>query len=346
MTCRAAFARLSSSWFAADDPSGTADAGAVSHPASDHFDGKRFFNPHIVGREKGIGDVWRWIMERKPVKWPAWVENGNWPLPNPVPADAISVTFIGHACFLIGIGGRWFITDPVYADRASPVPFAGPKRVRAPGLAFDDLPRLDGVLVSHNHYDHLDRAALRELDRRFQAPVVTSLGNRALIAACGPEVVTELDWWQSHPVGGVEITYVPAQHFAARGPFDRNATLWGGFVLRAQGRTVYFCGDSGYCPHFLEIGARFPGIDLSLLPIGAYEPRWFMRQMHMDPADAVQAHLDLGSRRSIGMHYGTFAGLTDEGIDDPVNALATARAAHGLEEADFGTLEVGRTRVV
>ncbi|MFV3126585.1 MBL fold metallo-hydrolase [Niveispirillum sp. KHB5.9] len=319
---------------------------ATRYPVSDHCDGRRFFNPHVVGQEKGLGDLWRWMTGRKPIPWPDRLENQSWPRPEPVAADAISVTFIGHACFLIGIGGRWFITDPVYGNRASPFAFAGPKRVRAPGLGFDDLPGLDGILVSHNHYDHLDLASLRELDRRFQAPVVTSLGNAALIGGAGPRVVTELDWWQSHHLGGVEITYVPAQHFAARGLFDRNATLWGGFVLRANGRSLYFCGDSGYCPHFREIGERFPGIDLSLLPIGAYEPRWFMHIMHMNPEEAVQAHLDLGSRRSIGMHYGTFAGLTDEGIDDPVTALAAARAAHGLGQGDFGTLAVGRTLVL
>lgn len=345
MTRRAALASLAGTFLAGCAAARTAGAESP-YPISDHFDGKRFFNPHVVGQEKGFGDLWRWMTNRQQIPWPVWVENQTWPKPAPVALDALSVTFIGHASFLIGIGGRWFITDPVYSDRASPFSFAGPKRVRAPGLSLDELPKLDGILVSHNHYDHLDRDTLRELDRRFQAPVVTSLGNAGLIGGAGPRVVTELDWWQSHSIGGVEITYVPAQHFAARGLFDRNTTLWGGFVLRAQGRTLYFSGDSGYCPHFKEIGERFPGIDLSLLPIGAYEPRWFMRIQHMNPEEAVQAHLDLGTRRSIGMHYGTFAGLTDEGIDDPVTALAAACTTHGLGEGDFGTLEVGRTLVV
>lgn len=341
MTRRAALAGLAAASLL---PMGAARAAA--HPPSDHYDGKHFFNPGVAERGKSLGDLWRWMRERQPTPWPDWIDNQPWPKPGPVAETALSVSFIGHACFLIGIGGRWFITDPVYADRASPVPFAGPKRVRAPGLSFDDLPALDGILVSHNHYDHLDRASLRELNRRFQAPVVTSLGNSTLIRASGPQQVTELDWWQSHPVAGVAITYVPAQHFSARGLFDRNATLWGGFVLQAAGRTLYFCGDSGYCPHFREIGQRFPGIDLSLLPIGAYEPRWFMRTQHVNPEEAVQAHLDLGSRRSIGMHFGTFAGLTDEGIDDPVIALAAARQAKGLGEQDFGVLAVGQTLVL
>jgi L-ascorbate metabolism protein UlaG (beta-lactamase superfamily) len=341
MTRRAALAGLATSLTAV----GMARA-ATPYPLSDHYDGKRFFNTGGVETNKGLGALLRWQRERNPTPWPDWVENKPWPKPQPVGQGDISVTFIGHACFLIGMGGRWFITDPVYAERASPVSFAGPKRVRAPGLAFDDLPRLDGILVSHNHYDHLDRDSLRELHRRFQAPVVTSLGNKPLIRASGPQVVTELDWWQVHMLAGVEITYVPAQHFSARGPFDRNATLWGGFVLRAGGRTLYFCADSGYCPHFREIGRRFPGIDLSLIPIGAYEPRWFMQAMHVNPEEAVQVHLDVGSRRSIGMHFGTFAGLTDEGIDDPVTALAAARAAHGLTEQDFGTLDFGQTLVI
>lgn len=319
-----------------------ADAATV-YPLSDHYDGSRFFNPHIVGQEKGFGEVVRWMLNRDRKPWPKQVENKPWPKPPQASADQIAVTFIGHACFLIQIGGRCFITDPVFSDRASPFSFAGPKRVRAPGLAFDDLPRLDGILVSHNHYDHLDKASLRELNRRFQAPVVTSLGNRSLIRNAGPQAVTELDWWQSHVLAGVEITYVPAQHFAARTPFDRNQTLWGGFVLQAQGRTVYFAADTGYCPHFKEIGARFPGIDLSLLPIGAYEPRWFMQLMHMNPDDAVRAHLDLGTARSIGMHFGTFADLTDEAIGDPVSDLATARDRHGLTVSQFDTLDIGQS---
>lgn len=314
-------------------------------PVSDHFDGSRFFNPHVES-EHGFGDALRWMVNRKSTPWPDWIENKPWPKPGPVPADAISVTFIGHASFLIGIGGRWFITDPVYADRASPVSFAGPKRVRAPGLTLDDLPRLDGILVSHNHYDHLDKAALGELHRRFAAPVVTALGNRELILGAGPREVTALDWWQDHRIADVDITYVPAQHFAARTPFDRNKALWGGFVLRAGGRTVYFCGDSGYCPHFKEIGQRFPGIDLALMPIGAYEPRWFMHAAHMNPADSVQAHLDVGAQRSIGMHFGTFAGLTDEGIDAPVQDLAVARAERGLADDAFTTLDIGQTLVL
>lgn len=341
---RAALSSLAATILLAPWIGGAARA-RTSYPTSDHFDGKRFFNPHM-GEDHGFGAALRWMVNRKSTPWPDWIENKPWPKPGPVAPDAISISFIGHACFLIGIGGRWFITDPVYGERASPVSFAGPKRVRAPGLAFDDLPRLDGILVSHNHYDHLEKAALGELHRRFQAPVVTSLGNGNLIGSAGPRQVTELDWWQSHRIGDVEITYVPAQHFAARTPFDRNRTLWGGFVLQAAGRTVYFSGDSGYCPYFQQIGARFPGIDLSLLPIGAYEPRWFMRPMHMNPADAVQAHLDLGTARSIGMHFGTFAGLTDEGIDAPVTALADARREHGLDEEAFTTLDVGQTRVM
>ncbi|WP_236024651.1 MBL fold metallo-hydrolase [Arenibaculum pallidiluteum] len=319
-------------------PAGTASA------VSDHFDGTRFRNLYAPA-DKGFGDLLRWRLTSQPVPWPERVENAAYAVPNRVSRGQVAVTFVGHASFLVQVGGVAILTDPVWSERASPFSFVGPLRVRDPGQPLAALPGVELLLVSHNHYDHLDLATLREVQARWAPPTVTGLGNAPLLAEAGI-AATELDWWQSVEVAGTRITYVPAQHFSARGLFDRNRALWGGFVVEADGATVYFAGDSGYCPHFAEIGQRFPRIDLALLPIGAYEPRWFMTAAHMNPDEAVQAHLDLGGPTSIGMHFGTFRGLTDEAIDAPVHDLAAARAARGVAEASFGVLDFGETRIV
>jgi len=180
--------------------------------------------------------------------------------------------------------------------------------------------------------------------RRWNPPTATGLGNARHLAKAGIRGARELDWWEEARFGPLRVTYVPAQHFSARTPWDRNRSLWGGFVVEAEdGASVYFAADSGWCPYFAEIGARFPRLDLALLPIGAYEPRWFMRTQHMDPEEAVQAHLAVGARRSLGMHFGTFAGLTDEAIGAPLEALAAAKALHGVPAEAFTTLPFGGT---
>jgi L-ascorbate metabolism protein UlaG (beta-lactamase superfamily) len=189
----------------------------------------------------------------------------------------------------------------------------------------------------------MDLPTLRQIRSRWAPRVATGLGNARHLAKAGIRAATELDWWQSTELAGASVTYVPSQHFSARGPHDRNRSLWGGFVVEAGGMTVYFAGDSGYSPDFAEIGRRFPDIDLALLPIGAYEPRWFMRPQHMNPEEAVQAHLDLRPRRGIGMHFGTFQ-LTDEAIDAPVQALREAREQAGLAQDEFDVLAFGETR--
>jgi L-ascorbate metabolism protein UlaG (beta-lactamase superfamily) len=256
----------------------------------------------------------------------------------------VAVTFIGHSTFLLQLPGLNILTDPVFASRAGPFGLLGPKRVRPPALRLGELPRIDVVVLSHNHYDHLDLAALRWLARRHRPVVVTTLGNQAWLAARGVDRVKEFDWWQAGdatPELGVVCT--PAQHFAARTPWDRNHTLWGGFFLRTPAGSIYFAGDSGWAPLFAEINRRLGAPDLALIPIGAYEPRWFMEPVHMNPAEAVQAHLALGARRSLGMHFGTFQ-LTDEAIDAPVRGLAKAAAAAGLGGGDFSVLDFGATR--
>jgi L-ascorbate metabolism protein UlaG (beta-lactamase superfamily) len=255
--------------------------------------------------------------------------------------DAVAmVTYIGHSTFLIQTAAGNVLTDPIYSDRAGPLNLVGPRRVRPPAVRFDDLPPIALVLVSHNHYDHLDSATLARIARRFDPLVLTPSGNGSLLRRAGLGRVEELDWWQSSHTAPFHVTVTPAQHFSARTPFDRNRALWGGFVFEAGPARLYFAGDTGYGPMFRDIGRRLGPIDVALLPIGAYEPRWFMGVVHMNPAEAVQAHLDLGARQSVAMHYGTFR-LTAEGIDDPVRALEAARREREIAPDQFHALDFG-----
>ena len=275
--------------------------------ASDHFDGKRFFN-HAPG-VKGGGDFLKWTLTRQPGRWRKWVDAPPGEKP-PQRVDDLRVTFINHATTLIQIDGINILTDPIWSDRTSPVSFAGPRRHRPPGIRFDDLPPIDLVLVSHNHYDHLDVPTLR----RLNAPrIVTPLGNRSLMARYGIRGAIELDWWQQDG----NISVVPARHFSARAMSDRNRNLWGGFVISSKRGNVYFAGDTGWGEHFAEIGRRFAPIRLAMLPIGAYLPRWFMCPVHIEPAEAVEAHRVLGAASAIPIHYGTFA-LGDDGEEEPL----------------------------
>jgi len=273
--------------------------------------------------------------------WPARIDE---PPQRPLPLESALavVTFIGHATFLIQTAAGNILTDPMYSQRAGPMGVLGPRRVRQPGVRFDDLPAISMVLLSHNHYDHCDLPTLRTLARRFDPVVITPLGNAALVRSTGIRRVEEIDWWQDATVAALPVTLTPAQHFSARGPFDRNRALWGGFKLIIGGAHVFFAGDSGYAPFFREIRQRLGPIDLALLPIGAYEPRWFMQAVHMNPAEAVQAHLDLEASESVGMHFGTFQ-LTAEGIDEPERALDEARRASHIPPSRFRTLRFGES---
>jgi L-ascorbate metabolism protein UlaG (beta-lactamase superfamily) len=252
------------------------------------------------------------------------------------------VTFIGHATFLIQTAAGNILTDPMYSQRAGPLNVLGPRRVRQPAVRFDDPPAISMVLLSHNHYDHCDLRTLRRLAQRFDPAVITPLGNGPLVRSCGVRQVEELDWWQAAKTSALPVTLIPAQHFSARSPFDRNRALWGGFVLVVDGAHILFAGDSAYAPFFRDVRQRLGPIALALLPIGAYEPRWFMRPVHMNPAEAVQVHLDLEASESIGMHFGTFR-LTTEGIDEPLRALDEARRARNITPSRFRTLAFGES---
>lgn len=318
--------------------------------ASDHCDGRRFFNPGVA-LEKGLGDFLRWRLSRRPAPWPDWIADEDPPLPQSLRPGEVAATYIGQATLLLRFPGLAVLTDPIFSERASPVGWMGPKRVRAPAIALDDLPPIDAVLLSHNHYDHMDVPSLRRISDRWNPPIVTGIGNGAYLAARGLTNVIELDWWErTAPLPGLDIVYVPAQHWSRRRPWDTNRMLWGGHVVEAGGARVYFAGDTGYPARFSDIARRLGPPDVALLPIGAYEPRWFMAPQHMNPDEAVRAHLDLGARLSVAIHFGTFA-LTDEAIDAPTRALAEARREFDVSEAAFRipafgeTIAVARNRV-
>ena len=317
----------------------------ISYPLSDHYDGRRFFNPGVTRSSRGLLQVLRWRLHDERPAWPTAVSDGLVypPPPDTVPEGFVAITFINHASFLIRFPGAVILTDPIFSERCSPVSWAGPKRVRPPGIPLQDLPRPDIVLLSHNHYDHMDLPSLREIHRRHAPIFVTTLGNANVIRHLGISA-TELDWWQDVTLGSLRITATPARHFSARTPFDRNRALWAGFMMRADASQILFAGNSATGSHWQDIRSRLGAPGVALLPIGAYEPRWFMAAAHMNPAEAVQAHLDLGARRSVGMHFGTFH-LTDEAIDAPLVALAEARALAGLQEEQFGVQGFGETRV-
>ncbi len=306
---------------------------------SDHFDGRRFFNPTGPAQQP-FSAVPRMLLERG-TRWPARVDEPP-QLPAALNGGTAVVTFIGHATFLIQTAAGNVLTDPMYSQRAGPMDLLGPRRARQPGVRFDDLPPIAMVLLSHNHYDHCDRLTLRNLAKRFDPIVVTPLGNAPLVRSTGMRRVEELDWWQDARASPLPIVLTPAHHFSARTPFDRNRALWGGFMLTVGGLRILFAGDSAYAPLFTDIRTRLGAPDLALLPIGAYEPRWFMQAVHMDPAESVQAHLDLQARASIAMHFGTFQ-LTKEGIDEPARALDEACRGRRVPRPQFRTLAFGES---
>jgi len=314
--------------------------GLARYPVSDHCDGERFFNPHDNARP--LGDVIKWMRTRRQTPWPSRVPIApQGPPPARVEPGRVAVTFIGHSTFLIRTASTIIVTDPVFTSHAGPFGRLGPRRVRPPAIAPSALPPVDIVLVSHNHYDHLQPSSLRLF--ADNATYIAPLGVSRQMMCRGR--IHELDWWGTVTIGDVEITCVPAQHFSARTPWDRNRTLWCGYVVRVDHLSIYFAGDSGYSPQFKQIGDRCHSIDVALLPFGAYEPRWFMAPVHMNPEEAVRAHLDIRPRLSIGMHFGTFQ-LTDEGIDEPVRALEKAREACGVGADAFRVLEFGESVVV
>jgi L-ascorbate metabolism protein UlaG (beta-lactamase superfamily) len=293
----------------------------TSHPAfPKHFDGRRFYNPDAP-QARGLLDLLRWKLTGRPERSPSFISDVELSIPpRRVEGNGIRVTLVNHSTVLLQQRGSNILTDPIWSERASPVSWAGPRRRRKPGISWEDLPPIDTVLLSHNHYDHLDLPTLRRLAARGDSTfIVPARGSRLLRGEkIGP--VHELDWGESLSLPKVTIHCVPALHFSRRGITDGNTTLWCGYVIECRERLVYFAGDTAFGPHFAQIREKFGSPRLALLPIGAYEPRWFMSPVHMGPDEAVRAHEILAAKTSIAIHHGTFQ-LSDEGLDTPRKQL-------------------------
>jgi L-ascorbate metabolism protein UlaG (beta-lactamase superfamily) len=287
----------------------------MSEPAfARHFNSSRFYNPNGV-QARGLADVLRWKLSSRPEPSPRFVSDVNQSIPpRHVEKDKLLATLVNHSTVLLQQGATNILTDPIWSERTSPVSWAGPRRHRKPGMRMEDLPDIDLVLISHNHYDHLDLPTLRRLAARGNSTFIAPRGVGKLLRSAKIGPVHELDWGEEWTNGATTVSSVPALHFSGRGLSDRNKTLWCGYVIGSGKGVVYFAADTAFGDHFAQIRAKFGSPRLALLPIGAYKPRWFMSSVHMSPEEAIEAHRIVGSATSIGIHHGTFQ-LADDGID-------------------------------
>jgi N-acyl-phosphatidylethanolamine-hydrolysing phospholipase D len=329
-------------------------------PPSHHKPGGGFRNPWPGSVEHGLGGVLKWLVGRARNGTFGFRVRGTPPIslaPSPVAAQPDSgecrLTWIGHSTFLVQVGGLNVLTDPVFAERASPVRFAGPQRLAPPGLGIDSLPPIDLVLQSHDHYDHLDVDAIRVLARRSASTVwCAPLGVASRLRGLGVRRIAECDWLATaEPVSGARVACIPARHFSGRSLRERDATLWCGWTLSAGTRRVYFVGDSAFHPDFASIGEREGPFDAVLMPIGAYDPRWFMSAVHMNPEEAVAAFMALRSTHPAhpcvmaAMHWGTFV-LSDEPVDEPPRRARVAWKSNGLDDDALWVFAPGETKVL
>lgn len=313
-------------------------------PTSDHFNGTRFFNPNGI-EPLGLKDVIRWNLGEKRARWPRQLDLASPARPaSKVSGGDLRVTMIGHASMLIQVADLNILVDPVWSPRVSPVSFAGPKRVIEPGIEFDHLPPIDVVIVTHNHYDHLDLATLKRLCETFNPLILTPLGNDTIIRIAVPDArIVPLDWSESWEVDGVTFTAEPCHHWSARGLRDRSMALWAAFVIETPAGRIYHVGDTGFHGgrNYRALAEKYGDFRLAILPIGAYEPRWFMEAQHQNPSEAVEGFRLINAAHAIGHHFGTFQ-LTNEPIGAPVDHLAEALLTAEIASTRFRPLGAGQ----
>ncbi len=314
-------------------------------PPSDHFDGSRFFNKES---DHTFFDHIIWLWEMETIKWPEWIDDPVQPPPIArVKEGELRITYINHATVLIQMDEINILTDPIWSERVGPVPWVGPKRVRAPGIKMEDLPNIDIILISHDHYDHLDISSLKQLLKKHRPVILVGLGVKHRLESIGGDNIIELDWWQEYLYSkDTKITFIPSRHNSGRGIFDSNKTLWGGFVIESLEGDVLFMGDTAFGDFLKEIEKKFTHFRLAILPIGSYEKRWFMKNQHMNPDDAVRVYKMLKVRKSVGIHFGTFEEHPEQTIDAHEKDLKAALEKHNVPESEFWILKIGEGKEV
>lgn len=315
-------------------------------PPSDHFDGSRFFNKES---DHSFSDHIKWMWEMETIKWPEWIDDPPQPAPIPyVKEGELRITYVNHSTVLIQMDWINILTDPIWSERAGPISWVGTKRVRAPGVKIEDLPNIDIILISHDHYDHLDMTTLQQLNEKYQPIILVGLGVKSRLQSIeGKKSIVELDWWQEHIYSkGTKITFVPSRHNSGRGIFDKNKTLWGGFVIEGPAGSVLFMGDTAIGVFLKEIKNEFSHFRLAILPIGSYEKRWFMKNQHINPEDAVTVHKMLDVTQSVGIHFGTFKEHPEQTIDAHEKDLKVAVEKYNISESEFWILKFGEGREV
>jgi L-ascorbate metabolism protein UlaG (beta-lactamase superfamily) len=315
-------------------------------PVSDHFNGTHFFDKE---HDHTFIDMLKWLWEMKTVEWPEWINDPPQPKPVAYVNDGhVKITYINHATILIQMDSLNILTDPIWSERASPVSWTGTKRIRAPGIKMEDLPNINLILISHDHYDHLDIPTLKKLAKRDKPQILVGLGVKTIFESEGIAMVHEMDWWEDYLIQAfnMKITFVPARHNSGRSLLRKNRTLWGGFVLEGKSGRVYFAGDTGYGQFLNALKERFSEFHLTIFPIGSYEKRWFMKTQHMNPDDAVKAHILLNSKQSVGIHLGTFLEHPEQTINSHKKDLRAALIKYNILESEFWILQSGEGRYV
>ena len=316
-------------------------AGRPAHYAPDGT----FRNSNGVAINKKFSELMRWRREAPKVKLLSFPLSENNPAYLQQNRSEATLTWIGHCTLLLQLNGLNILTDPHFSKRASPVSFSGPKRGTPPGLNLEQLPPIDIVLISHNHYDHFDNASIKYLAQRDQPQFIVPLKLAAAVARLGSRTIHELDWQDALTINGIKIVAEPSHHWSARGLFDRNETLWANYVIQHEQFRFLFIGDTGYSDDYAALGEKYGGFELAAIPIGAYAPRWFMKQAHINPEEAVKIFHDVNARQAVGIHWGVFP-LTNEAMDEPPRRLANACAAQGIGEKQFTAWQHGESRYI